>query len=74
MHWVCCACNLASDNAGNKRAARIAIMAMTTNSSISVKPARPSEVAGRHGTGDWFIVGSPSKLGNICRFMTWQLA
>src|SRR5678816_4147652 len=36
-HLVCCARDLALDNAGNNMLARIAMMAMTTSNSISVK-------------------------------------
>src|SRR6516164_4769639 len=39
MHLIELAFSLAADNAGNSIAARIAMMAMTTNSSISVKAA-----------------------------------
>jgi hypothetical protein len=39
MQEVNCACSLARDNAGNSIAARMAMMAMTTNNSISVNPA-----------------------------------
>ena len=39
MHLAACALSLARANAGNSNAARMAIMAMTTNSSISVKPS-----------------------------------
>src|ERR1700722_15630933 len=38
MHWADCACALARAKAGRSMAARIAIMAMTTKSSINVKP------------------------------------
>ena len=38
IHLIRCARALALANAGNSMAARIAIMAMTTNSSINVKP------------------------------------
>src|SRR5262245_12757253 len=37
MQWVARARSLAFDNAGSSNAARIAMMAMTTNNSISVK-------------------------------------
>src|SRR5436309_11196706 len=37
-HCVILACSLARDNAGRSRLARMAIMAMTTKSSTSVKP------------------------------------
>src|SRR5689334_146965 len=37
-HWVRCAFALAFDNAGSNIAASIAMMAITTKSSISVKP------------------------------------
>src|ERR1041385_6615735 len=40
MHWVPCAFNLARLNAGKSMAARMAMMAMTTNSSISVNAPR----------------------------------
>src|SRR5262245_10216296 len=38
MHAVRCAFSLALDNAGSNMAARIAMMAMTTSSSINVNP------------------------------------
>src|ERR1035438_1396333 len=38
MHCTPCAFSLARDNAGSSSAARIAMMAMTTSSSISVNP------------------------------------
>jgi hypothetical protein len=41
-HWMRLALSLALDNAGNNRAARIAIIAMTTSNSINVKPPRPA--------------------------------
>jgi hypothetical protein len=37
-HWVFLACSLALLKTGNRIAARIAIIAITTSSSISVKP------------------------------------
>src|ERR1044071_4431483 len=40
MHEVCLLRPLARDSAGSSRAARMAMMAMTTSSSISVKPFR----------------------------------
>ena len=40
MHITACALHLALLSAGSSIAARIAIMAMTTNSSISVKAQR----------------------------------
>src|ERR1039457_720175 len=39
MHWVCLALALAFAKAGNNIAARMAIIAMTTSSSISVNPS-----------------------------------
>src|SRR5215469_14651100 len=38
MHWVCCAFRFAEDSAGSNKAARMAMIAMTTRSSINVKP------------------------------------
>src|SRR5690348_9662087 len=38
MHWMVCARCLAADKAGNNKAARMAMMAITTSNSISVKP------------------------------------
>ena len=40
MQVMACALVLACDNAGNSMAARMAMMAMTTSSSIKVKPSR----------------------------------
>ena len=37
MHWVCLAISLALFNAGSSIPARIAMIAMTTRSSINVK-------------------------------------
>ena len=39
MQAICCARNLALDNAGNSIAAKMAIIAITTNNSMSVKAA-----------------------------------
>src|SRR6266850_1248796 len=40
MHWIACALTLARARAGSNMAARIAMMAMTTSSSIRVKPVQ----------------------------------
>jgi hypothetical protein len=45
-HWIPCALALALDKAGKSRAARMAMIAMTTNSSIKVKPFPSSLQAG----------------------------
>src|SRR6266478_4392460 len=42
-HWIRLARSLALARAGNSIAARMAMMAITTKSSISVKPRRPDE-------------------------------
>ena len=39
MHWTAVALALALASAGNNRAAKIAMIAITTNNSISVNPA-----------------------------------
>src|SRR6266516_3545822 len=44
---ICCALNFARDKAGKSIAARIAIMAMTTNSSINVNPPHPPPGRGK---------------------------
>src|ERR1039458_9300032 len=41
MHWMRLAASLARASAGSNNAARMAIMAMTTNNSMSVKPLQP---------------------------------
>src|ERR1017187_2226356 len=41
-HAICCARALADASAGNNIAARMAIIAMTTSSSIRVNPIRPA--------------------------------
>src|SRR5208337_5154378 len=40
QHWTRCALSLAAASAGNRIAAKMAIMAITTSNSIKVKPRR----------------------------------
>src|SRR5262249_1073691 len=47
---IMCAFRLAFDRAGNNMAARIAMMAMTTSSSIKVKAFRPAKTGDRGGS------------------------
>src|SRR5437016_7804655 len=70
-HFVCNAFDLARARAGNRSAARMEIMAMTTRSSIRVKPRclgmlrsvesarllwRPVALRAEPVTADWFLV------------------
>ena len=46
MHWMPWALSLARVKAGKSRAARMAMMAMTTSSSINVKPEAADRLSG----------------------------
>ena len=52
---ICCALNFARDNAGKSIAARIAIMAMTTNSSINVNARLSSFASDEYGSRNVII-------------------
>jgi len=44
MHWICLALSFALESAGSSSDARMAMIAMTTSNSISVKADRERDV------------------------------
>src|SRR5207253_9694596 len=55
-HWIDCALAFAVASAGNNRPAKIAMTAITTSSSISVKPAGLPAAAERRSEEDAFHI------------------
>ena len=62
MQSICCARNFALDNAGNNIAAKMAIMAITTSNSISVKAHNAGEAPPCRNSVDLLIAMSAFHL------------
>src|SRR5687768_11480378 len=68
MHWIPCALIFAFDSAGRSIPARIAMIAMTTSSSISVKPdfeLRNDTFIGTNNFGLPRLFGAATRLTQI---------